>query len=136
MTTSNPAVVTQPTLAAIAGWITAARGEPERFRITLEFVRAWNEDEPPPGGREVLLADEPLASTDARWDALLGALAEHLARTAGLPVPAWALKPQRFLDRPFFPISHRSVRTAALVASPAAFRRRGVFLDPESLATV
>lgn len=134
--TSNPQVAVPPTLAAVADGIAAAPDESERFRIMLEFVRTWREDEYAPDEREVLLAREPLPSGDARWDALLGALAEHFARAARLPIPAWALGPQRFLDRPFFPIGHRSVRTAALVASPAAFRRRGVFLDPESLATV
>lgn len=134
MAHSRP-VVTPATLAAVALWVARTDDEAERFRLLLEFVRAWREDGP---GRAELtaLAAEPPPCGDARWDALIAALAEHLARSAGLEVPSWTLLPQRFLDRPFFPITHRSVRTAALVASPAAFRRRGVFLDPESLATV
>lgn len=129
-------VAASPSLTDVAIWLVRADDEAERFRMVLEFVRAWREDEIPPNERQVLLAGEPPSCGDARWDALLAALAEHLARTSGLPVPSWTLLPKRFLDRPFFPITHRSVRTAALVASPAAFRRRGVFLDPESLATV
>lgn len=133
--TKPVAVVAPPALDGIAAWVGGTDDEAERFRIVLDFVRAWREDGLTLAQREVLLASEP-SRVDARWDALLAGLAEHLARSAGLPVPSWALTPTRFLDRPFFPITHRSVRTAALVSSPAAFRRRGVFLDPESLATM
>lgn len=129
------AVVAPLTLAVVAEWVGGSDDEAERFRMVLEFVRAWREDGLAPAEREVLLANEP-PCVDTRWDALLAGLAEHLARSSELPVPSWALMPERFLDRPFFPITHRSVRSAALVASSAAFRRRGVFLDPESLATV
>lgn len=133
--TEPPALVAAPTLAGVAVWVSRSDHDAERFRIVLEFVRGWREDGRTLAEREGLLAGDP-PCVDPRWDALLAGLAEHLARSSGLPVPSWALMPERFLDRPFFPITHRSVRTAALVAAPAAFRRRGVFLDPESLATV
>lgn len=137
MAKTHPAAVVTPlTLAAVAEWVAGTEDEAERFRIVLEFVRAWREDGLTTAEREVMIVEEPRLSGSARWDALIAAVAEHLARPAGLTIPRWALNPERFLDRPFFPIAHRSVRTAALIAAPAAFRRRGVFLDPESLATV
>lgn len=37
--------------------------------------------------------EEPQPTGDARIDAALVALAEHLARRDGWPVPAWALNP-------------------------------------------
>jgi len=74
------------------------------------------------------LADEPEPTGDPRFDAYLGALAEHLAITSSLPRPEWALQPGRFLDRFWFLSDVPGFRATAIAQSPAAFRRRGVFI--------
>jgi hypothetical protein len=42
-------------------------------------------------------------------------------------------EPGRFLDRWWFPTRFRSLHAMALVESPAAFRRRGIFVDHTEL---
>jgi hypothetical protein len=81
------------------------------------------------------LEEEP-AAVDPHVDAYLGALAEHLARTCGLPIPKWALSEQRMLDHMWFPGVPRGFRPTALRESPAAFRRRGIFIARGALTRV
>lgn len=69
-------------------------------------------------------------------DAYLGALAEHLAATGGLQRPHWAVEPERFLDRFWFPSDVPAFRPLAIVESPAAFRRRGIFIAEGALHRV
>lgn len=92
-----------------------------------DFLDDWyaaNRDQ-----REEMLREEPPKTGDPRFDAYLAALAEHLAVTCNLPVPEWTGKPERFLDRFWFPTAFKSLHATALVESPAAFRRRGIFID-------
>ena len=47
------------------------------------------------------VADDRGLVDDARMNALLGAIGEHLTRRWGLgEPPAWTAQPERFLDRP------------------------------------
>jgi hypothetical protein len=85
--------------------------------------------------RATALAEEP-ASVDSHVDAYLGALAEHLARTHSLPIPRWALSEHRVLDHMWFPGVARGFRPTALRESPAAFRRRGIFIARGALTRV
>jgi hypothetical protein len=81
--------------------------------------------------------EEPPESTgDARQDAYLGALAEHLAAVHGLERPAWSVEPERFLDRFWFVSEVAGFQAMAIAQAPAAFRRRGVFLPERSLHRV
>ncbi|MDP9405707.1 MAG: hypothetical protein M3O86_03775, partial [Actinomycetota bacterium] len=75
-----------------------------------------------------LIADEP-PPVAARWDALLAALAEHLAFHRRLRCPPWTQQGQRFLSTAWFLSELPAARTAALETSPASFRRRLIFLD-------
>lgn len=107
--------------------------EGEDFRVAVrefldEFVllprtdleaRAVSARPPPTGSR--------------RHDAYLAALAEHLAAVRGLDRPAWAVEPERFLDRFWFPSDVPGFRALAIAQSPAAFRRRGIFIAQGSL---
>jgi hypothetical protein len=86
--------------------------------------------------RERAIEDEPRPTGDQRYDAYLAALAEHFAVTQGLPVPAWANRPERFLDRFWFVSEVPGFRGLAIVQSPAAFRRRGVFISEGALQRV
>lgn len=44
--------------------------------------------------------EDPPALTGTRWDALLAAVTEHIARLHGHAVPAWVDEPERFLRIP------------------------------------
>lgn len=85
--------------------------------------------------RAAALRDEP-ARVDPHVDAYLGALAEHLARSCGLPIPRWALSEARMLDHMWFPGIAPGFRPTALRESPAAFRRRGIFIARGALSRV
>jgi hypothetical protein len=85
--------------------------------------------------RAAALAEEP-ELVDPHVDAYLGALAEHLARACGLPVPRWALSESRTLDHMWFPGVAPGFRPTALRESPAAFRRRGIFIPRGALSRV
>ena len=82
------------------------------------------------------ISARPMPTGDARADAYLGALAEHLASIQGIERPAWAIDPERFLDRFWFVPETRGFRALAIVESPAAFRRRGVFIAEGALQRV
>lgn len=79
------------------------------------------------------LAVRPRPTGDARHDAFLGALAEHLAATAGVERPAWACGPERFLDHFWFVSDVKGFRATAVAEAPTAFRRRGVFVSRRAL---
>lgn len=86
--------------------------------------------------RLAAIADRPPATGDRRYDAYLGALAEHLASVHGLDRPSWSLEPSRFLDRFWFVSDVPGFRAISIAQAPAAFRRRGVFVPERSLHRV
>lgn len=84
--------------------------------------------------RGTMLAEAPpLPSDDERAVAYYAAVAEHLALSHGLPVPAWALEERTFLRKPFFPSGLESLKATLLVESPTAFRRRMIFVGADPL---
>ena len=140
------------TVDTLREWLTEHPPADTRFTQTVagvaERVRAGEDlrfavremlDEFTFRGRDELrrraLVDEP-APVAAHVDAYLAALAEHLARTHGLDTPAWALGDQRMLDHMWFPGVSRGFRATALRESPAAFRRRGIFIARGALTRV
>lgn len=78
----------------------------------------------------------PKPTGESHADAYLGALAEHLAATRELERPDWAVEPERFLDRFWFVSEVRGFRALAIAQSPAAFRRRGIFIADGALQRV
>jgi len=86
--------------------------------------------------RQRAIGERPEPTADARADAYLGALAEHLAATHGLTRPGWAVEPLRFLDRFWFVSDVPGFRALAIAQSPAAFRRRGIFVSSGALQRV
>ena len=127
-----PVLAYQPmTLVDLAGHLGRADDDERRWRLVLEFLEEYSHEG---DGRVTLLADEPPSTGDARWDLLLGALAEHLATTDDRQVPPWSLLGGRvWIGRIWFLDPLPSARVWALAHSPAAFRRRGVFLHPDDL---
>ena len=83
--------------------------------------------------RTRMLSEEPPLGDDARVNAYLAAVAEHLALRHRLPVPEWTAGARRFLRRPFFPGGLESLKATLLKESPAAFRRRLIFVDADPL---
>ena len=104
--------------------------EKRRLRLVFEFLRGVNDDAPP---LALLLVVEPMLTGDERFDALLGALAEHLCVHANIDPPAWVHEPSRFLDRAWWVSNLASARASALVHTPASLRRRGVMIDRRDL---
>lgn len=100
-----------------------------RWKLVWEFLEEyrWESGEVQPA----LLQDMPPLVGDARWDALLAALAEHLAALHDLAPPQWA--EPRVLQRPWFPAQLKTQRTEALVWAPAAFRKHGVYVSARDL---
>jgi hypothetical protein len=96
-----------------------------------ELLDAWQSMDA--GKRIAALAEEP-APIGHVQDAYLAALAEHLALSERLPVPAWSDAPRRFLTEPFFSGGLESLKATLLAESPLAFRRRLIFISADGLS--
>ena len=82
------------------------------------------------------IEDEPALTRDARLDALVGAIAEYLAKQRRLGrVPAWVGDPQRRLVEPWFTTASPSdaMRDYLTYASPAEFASRNIFTEERPL---
>lgn len=88
------------------------------------------------GQRSRAIAEEPPTTGDPRRDAYLAALGEHLATIHSLPRPSWTTHAERFLNRFWFVSDVKGFRALAIAQSPAAFRRRGIFVTAGSLTRV
>jgi hypothetical protein len=117
------------TLADLAGFLIREAADEVRWKLVWEFLEEYRWE--PEDSRPALVAAEPAATGDERWDTLLAALAEHLNAQLDLAPPRWADKP--VLDKPWFPSSLRILRVQALVWAPAAFRKHGVYLTAHDL---
>ena len=84
----------------------------------------------------VMWTERPEPVGEERVDAALAALAEHLARRDGWPVPAWAKEPGREARRWWFVSERPTFHPRALVESPLFFRKRGVFITTDALERV
>ena len=86
--------------------------------------------------RSLAIGARPEPTGDPRADAFLGALGEHVAATLGIERPGWTVEPGRFLDRFWFVSDVPGFRALAIAQSPAAFRRRGIFIAAGALQRV
>jgi hypothetical protein len=151
------AVAYQPmTLGDLAIHLSGTADHERRWRLVLEFLEEFSHEEPSSGdlnpnppevehdhvgpaadfvkGRVRLLAAEPPSCGDARWDALVAAIAEHLSWADGSVAPAWCIKPNlMWFGKVWFVDPLPSSQAWALAHSPASFRRRGIFLHPDDL---
>jgi hypothetical protein len=114
------------TVADIASQIRQADSERVRWRMFLEFRRGAAE-----AGRTALtlIEDEPATTGDLRYDALLAAAAEDVTARYGTPSPLWTITTDRFLRSAWWVSDLPSARMYALMGTPAAFRRRGIYVD-------
>ena len=120
------------TLAGVSGRVRAGEDFSHAVREFLDEFSLHGDD----GTRASAIRDRPEPTGDARYDAYLGALAEHLAVAHGLERPAWSTEPARFLDRFWFVSDVPGFRAVSIAQAPAAFRRRGVFVPERSLHRV
>ena len=86
-----------------------------------------------PAQRNAALQQPPVAIDDLH-DAYLAATAEHLARCHDLAVPEWSESHGWNLRRPFFAGGLESLKARLTVESPAAFRRRLLFVSKNALS--
>jgi len=117
------------TLADLGRRLARVDDAKNRWKLVWEFLEEyrWEPDDVQPS----LLRDEPPAAGDERWDALLAALAEHLAAQHDQAAPEWT--EIRVLQRPWFPAELEAQRADALVWAPAACRKHGVYLSVRDL---
>lgn len=120
--------------AALAVALRGARDDGERLLLVREFVRGAQDDAASPADVDALVAEDPATTGDRRWDAVVAGAAEWVAsRIGSAPAPSWVDQPGRFLDQ-WFQVE-QSGRAGAVAHAPAAFRRRGVLIDPSSLVS-
>jgi hypothetical protein len=117
------------TVADLAEHLSQTPDEKTRWKTFWEFLEEYRWE--PEDIQNALLREEPPSVGDERWDALLAAVAEHLAAKHDLAPPSWA--DLRVLRRPWFPAVLRVQRADALVHAPAAFRKHGVYLAAADL---
>jgi hypothetical protein len=82
------------------------------------------------------IEDEPALTLNERLDALVGAIAEYLAKQRRLGrVPAWVCDPARRLAEPWFTASAPSdaMREYLTFESPAEFASRNIFTEERPL---
>ncbi|GIH70179.1 hypothetical protein [Sphaerimonospora thailandensis] len=117
------------TLADLATRLVASADVKIRWKLVWEFLEEYRWETP--DVQPSLLHAEPETVGDERWDALLAAIAEHLAAKHDLAPPSWTVL--RVLRHPWFPAELVSQRMDALVRAPAAFRKHGVYLSSRDL---
>jgi hypothetical protein len=105
-------------------------GERKFDQAILEFLDVFYAH---PALRQAAINDEP-EKIDALRDAYVAAVAEHLARLHALQVPGWTEMHGNGLHEPFFAGGLHSLRGILFAESPAAFRRRLLFVSENALS--
>src|SRR4051794_7571943 len=103
--------------------------------VLAEFVNAFD-SAPSDAARYAAIEREPELSGDDKLDALVGAIAEYLAKQRRLGrVPAWTGSPARRLREPWFTTSSTSPALLEYLtfASPGEFSSRNIFTDERPL---
>ena len=88
------------------------------------------------GDRYASIKREPKLTGDAKLDALVGAIAEYLAKQRRLGrVPPWCSDPARRLESPWFtaPAPSDAMREYLTFSSPAEFASRNIFTEERPL---
>ena len=114
------------TVADLAARLSRAADDRTRWKLVWEFLEEYRWE--PGDAQPALLADEPPSTGDERWDALLAALAEHLAAKDDLAPPDWA--ELRILRRPWFPaqLAH-FLRHGTRLGEPGLARQKAILLE-------
>ena len=86
--------------------------------------------------RYASIEQEPKLTGDGQLDALVGAIAEYLAKQRRIGrVPHWVCDPARRLDKPWFTVTSPSdsMREYLSFSSPAEFASRNIFTEERPL---
>lgn len=97
------------------------------FRFVEQFDKADDAD------RHRMIESAPDPTGDLRFDALLASLVEYSCVHHDINPPLWVEDPERFLREWWFVSGLRSLHADAIVHSPISFKRRGVFINEDSL---
>jgi hypothetical protein len=103
--------------------------------VLAEFVDTFD-SEKTDQGRYACIQREPKLTGDNRLDALVGAIAEYLAKQRRLGrVPTWVSDPARHLTSPWFTTASPSdaMREYLTFSSPAEFASRNIFTEERPL---
>jgi hypothetical protein len=103
--------------------------EQDALRLLFGFADDFRGSSRP--GAIELIADEPAATGDSRFDAALAGVAEFFAAERGIPSPDWVDQPNRFVEPLWFIASRPEFDAYTLANSPATFARHGVFIARE-----
>ncbi len=106
-----------------------------RDAVLAEFVDAFDLAKTD-RDRYASIEHEPELTGDDRLDALVGAIAEYLAKQRRLGrVPQWASNPARRLSSPWFTTASPSdaMREYLTFSSPAEFASRNIFTEERPL---
>ncbi len=122
----------RPTLAEVVRGTEGCGSGMQRYRQLMRyFGLCWFNV--PPGDRFGLVADEP-ESLGERWDAFAAGYAEELCQRDGVDVPAWAHRPERYLDYLWFPAAPTEFfRLMAMTAPAPWFAEHGVLVEDREL---
>ena len=118
----------------LAEAIERIRGGELRDVALAEFVDSFLSAESAAQYRSI--EQEPEITNDTRLDALVGAIAEYLAKQHRLGrVPKWVYGTRRRLDEPWFTTSsdEPAMQEYLAFASPAEFRSRNIFTEERPL---
>src|SRR3954466_7714575 len=120
---------------ALAEAVEAIQSGSARETVLAEFVDTFDLAQTDQD-RYALIEQEPKLTGDGRLDALVGAIAEYLAKQRRLGrVPHWVCDPARRLDRPWFTVTNPSdsMREYLIFSSPAEFASRNIFTEERPL---
>lgn len=119
----------------LAEAVTRIRAGQPREMVLSEFVDAFDLARSD-ADRYSAIANEPELTGDAKLDALVGAIAEYLAKQRKLGrVPSWVGRPSRRLAEPWFTTNSPSaeMREYLTFASPGEFASRNIFTEERPL---
>jgi hypothetical protein len=101
------------------------------FRVVLQLAADLGSADP--ALRVALCVTPPAPTGDARFDALLAGVVDHVLTDDALPLPRWISESSRGLAEPWDVEPVPTLQAAARRRTPEALRRHGVFLDPAEL---
>jgi hypothetical protein len=119
----------------LANTVEAIEAGSARDEVLAEFIDTFDLAKTDQD-RYAAIEQEPKLTGDARLDALVGAIAEYLAKQRRLGrVPHWVCDPARRLSSPWFTAASPSdaMREYLTFASPAEFASRNIFTEERPL---
>jgi hypothetical protein len=116
-------------LRAIASYVQETEDWTPASRAFLDAFYSVAQDE-----KQAMIDDEPPLTSNEYFNAFVAGMAEYLAWSYGLAIPAWSWNDRtRFLRKPVFPCKLEKMKAYLLSSTPSAFRRRLIFVGDNPL---